>query len=166
MGATIFVVVAVLTLGQSLRVVILTKLSSLAAFKVVILTTCSAASEKYLIKMTIFSRQCCQFMRGVHQSDHYSDVTMNATASQITGVSIIYSTGCSGADQRKNQSSASLAFVRGIHRSPVNSPHKGWGTRKMFLFDDVIIILLYSSHVLMFIIYHTTHNKVYPNLIL
>ena len=45
---------------------------------------------------------------------------------------------CSDADQRKHQSSVSLAFVRGIHRSPVNSPHKGPVTRKMFPFDDVI----------------------------
>ena len=39
----------------------------------------------------------------------------------------------------KHQSSASLAFVRGIHRWPVNSPHKGPVTRKMFPFDDVIM---------------------------
>ena len=43
------------------------------------------------------------------------------------------------ADQRKHQSSASLAFVRGIHRWPVNSPHKGPVTQKMFPFDDVIM---------------------------
>ena len=42
-------------------------------------------------------------------------------------------------DQRKHQSSASLAFVRGIHRRPVNSPHKGPVMRKMFPFDDVIM---------------------------
>ena len=40
---------------------------------------------------------------------------------------------------RKHQSSASLAFVRGIHRSPVNSPHKRPVTRKMFPIDDVIM---------------------------
>ena len=45
----------------------------------------------------------------------------------------------SGADQRKNQRSASLAFVRGIHRWPVNSPHKRPVTRKMLPFDDVIM---------------------------
>ena len=44
-------------------------------------------------------------------------------------------------DQRKHQSSASLAFVRGIHRGPVNSPHKWPVTRKMFPFDDVIMSL-------------------------
>ena len=56
---------------------------------------------------------------------HYSDVIMSEMASHITGVSIVYSTVCSGADQRKHQSSASLALVGGIHRWPVNSPHKG-----------------------------------------
>ena len=44
-----------------------------------------------------------------------------------------------GADQRKHQSSTSLAFARGIHRWPVNSPHKRPVTRKMFPFDDVIM---------------------------
>ena len=57
--------------------------------------------------------------------------------SQITSVSIVYLIFCSGADQRKYQSPASLAFVSGIHRWPVNSPHKGPVTRKMFSFDDV-----------------------------
>ena len=42
--------------------------------------------------------------------------------------------------QQKHQSSASLAFARRIHRWPVNSPHKGPVTRKMFSFDDVIMI--------------------------
>ena len=45
----------------------------------------------------------------------------------------------SGADQRKHQSSESLAFVRGIHRRPVNSPHKWPVKRKKFPFDDVIM---------------------------
>ena len=47
---------------------------------------------------------------------------MSTVASQITGVSIIYSTVCSSADQRKHESSVSLALVRGSHRWPVNSP--------------------------------------------
>ena len=70
---------------------------------------------------------------------------MISMASQITGVSIVYSTLCSGADQRKHQSSASLAFVRGIHRWPVDSPHKGPVTRKMFPLDDVITIFFLIS---------------------
>ena len=64
---------------------------------------------------------------------------MGAMASQITGSSIVYSTVGSDADQRKHQNSASLAFVRGIHRWPVNSQHKRPVTRKMFPFDDVIM---------------------------
>ena len=70
---------------------------------------------------------------------YYNDITMNAMASQITSLTIVYSTVYSRADQRKHQSSASLAFVWGIHRSPVNSPHKGPVTQKMFPFDDVIM---------------------------
>ena len=64
---------------------------------------------------------------------------MGPIASQITSLSIVYSTVYSSADQRKQQSSASLAFVWGIHRGPVNSPHKWPVTRKMFPFDDVIM---------------------------
>ena len=47
-------------------------------------------------------------------------------------------------------SSASLAFVRGIHRWPVDSPHKGPVTRKMLPFDDVIIgrRLIYTSYIM------------------
>ena len=67
---------------------------------------------------------------------------MGAMASQITSLTIVYSAIYSGADQRKHQSSASLAFVRGIHRSPVNSQHKRPVTRKMLPFDDVIMTSL------------------------
>ena len=64
---------------------------------------------------------------------------MSTIASQITSLTIVYSTVYLGADQSKHQSSASLAFVWGIHRGPVNSPHKWPVTRKMFPFDDVIM---------------------------
>ena len=64
---------------------------------------------------------------------------MGAMASQITSLTIVYSSVYSGADQRKHQSTASLAFLRGIHRWPMNSPHKGQVTRKMFPFDHVIM---------------------------
>ena len=67
---------------------------------------------------------------------------MDTIASQMTSLIIVYSTVYSDADQRKPQSSASLAFVRGIHRWPVNSPHKGPVTRKMFPFDDVIMMYI------------------------
>ena len=70
---------------------------------------------------------------------HNSDVIMTTMAYQITGVSAVFSAVCS--DQRKHQRSA--AFVRGTHRCPVDSPHKGQVTRKMFPFDDVI---MYGTH--------------------
>ena len=72
-------------------------------------------------------------------TSHNNDVLMSAMTSQITGASVVCSTVGSGTDQRKSQSSASLAFVRGIHRWPMNSPHKRPVTRKMFPFDEVIM---------------------------
>ena len=71
---------------------------------------------------------------------HYNDIIMGAIASQITIFMIDYPTVYSDADHKKHQSSASLAFVRGIHRWPLNSPHKWPLTRKTFPFDDVIMI--------------------------
>ena len=64
---------------------------------------------------------------------------MSAIASQITSLTIVYWSVYSDADQRKHQSSASLAFVQRSHRWPVNSPHRWPVTRKMFPFDDVIM---------------------------
>ena len=63
---------------------------------------------------------------------------MSAIECQINGILIVCSTVCSGADQRKHQSSASLAFVGGIHQWPVDSPHKGPVIWNMFPFDDVM----------------------------
>ena len=56
---------------------------------------------------------------------HYNDVIMSAMASQIASLTIVYSSVYSGADQRK----------------PVNSPHKWPVTRKIFPFDDVIMVI-------------------------
>ena len=78
-------------------------------------------------------------IHGIYRTQHYGDVIMGAIASQIASLTIVYSTVYSDADQRKHQSSASLAFVRVIHRGPVNSPHKWPVTQKMFPFDDVIM---------------------------
>ena len=71
---------------------------------------------------------------------------MTTMASQITSLTIVYPTVYLGADQRKHQSPALLAFVRGIHRGPVNSPHKGPETRKMFPLDDVITNAIWLCH--------------------
>ena len=77
----------------------------------------------------------------LYYSLHYSDVIIRVMSSQITSLTIIYSTVYPGADQRKYQSSSSLAFVRGIHRGPGNSPHKRPVTRIMFPFDDISMSL-------------------------
>ena len=79
------------------------------------------------------------------QDCHYSNVIMGDMASQITSISTVCSVVCSGAHQRKHQSSVSLAFVMGIHRWPVDSPHKGPVMRKMFPFDDAIICIFYMG---------------------
>ena len=101
----------------------------------------------YLFSVTEFiwpSLQCiCLYVPGQGISSkprpstpsHYGDDIIGAIASQITSLTIVYSTVYSDADQRKHQSSASLAFMWG----PVNSPHKWPVTRKMFPFDDVIM---------------------------
>ena len=70
---------------------------------------------------------------------YYNDVIMSTMASQITSLTIAFSIVDLSADQRKHQSSALLAFVRGIHPRPVNTPHKGPVTRKFFPLDDVIM---------------------------
>ena len=67
---------------------------------------------------------------------------MGTMASQITSLTIVYSTVYSGVDQRKHQSFASLSFVRGIHRWPV--------TRKMFPLDDIIMQLHFHIHIKVF----------------
>ena len=90
--------------------------------------------NKHLLLQNIKTMLCDD--KGIH---YYGDVIMNTMASQGISLNIVYSSVYSGADQRKHQSSASLAFVRGIHRGPVNSPHKWPVTRKMFPFNDVIM---------------------------
>ena len=77
----------------------------------------------------------------------YSDVIMSTVASQITSLMIVYSTTHSGADPREHQSSASLAFVREIHRGPVNSPHKRPVTWKMFPVDDIIMSWQHDGYI-------------------
>ena len=91
----------------------------------------------FLYSCFLYSTACQ--VNNKQYSPHHGDVIMGTIASQITSLTIVYSTVYSDADQRKYQSSASLAFVWGIHRGPVNSPHKWPVTRKMFPFDDVIM---------------------------
>ena len=71
--------------------------------------------------------------------EHYNDIMMSMMASQITSLKVIYSTVYSGVDQRKHHSSASLAFVRGIHQGQVNSPDKWPEMWQMFPLYNVIM---------------------------
>ena len=99
----------------------------------------------YMVTVSMWNLEfCCCFalVDFVRTAAQYGDVIMSTTASQITSLTIVYLTVYSGADQRKRQGSASLAFVRGIHRRLVNSPQKVPVTRKIFPFDDVIMTTL------------------------
>ena len=87
----------------------------------------------------LFSDEMACFSFDSFLPRHYGDVIMGWMASQITNLTIVYLIVYSGAHQRKYQSFTSLAFVWGIHRGPVNSPHKWPVTWKMFPFDDVIM---------------------------
>ena len=85
--------------------------------------------EKWWCHFTTIFYQCYTLLGGVLQrisKCHYNDVIMGTIAYQITSLTIVYSIVYSDADQRKHQSSASLAFVWPV-------------TRKMFPFDDVIM---------------------------
>ena len=103
---------------------------------------CAASSWLYSSKIQGFLRigMCYSVWVYLIRIIHYDDVIMTMLASQITSLTVVYSIVYSGVNQRKHQSSASLAFVREIHRGPVNFPHKWPVTRKMFPFDDVIML--------------------------
>ena len=131
------------------------------------MTSCLVSGDIYTTKMLFSSLRKILLRCAVdHKNatdtypDHYNDVIMGGMASQITSLTIVYSTVYSGADQGKHQSSASLAFVRGIHRWPVNSPHKWPVTRKMFPFDDVIMSQMLRLYYWCRLILHT-NNPVY-----
>ena len=93
--------------------------------------------SKWSVHRYCYTGPSLQWTDRVNKLKHYGDAILGAIASQITNVTVVYSTVYSDADQRKHQSSASLAFVRRNHRGPVNSPHKWPATRKMFPPDDV-----------------------------
>ena len=90
-------------------------------------------------KSSWFTMAIPEFVYVVRRQIHYNDIIMGAMASQITSLTIVYSTVYSGAGQRKHQNSASMAFLRWFHRWPVNSRYKWPVTRKKFPFDDVIM---------------------------
>ena len=106
--------------------------------------------NRFIIVFSVTS-MCCQWY-----CTHYTDVIMGAIASQITNLTIVYLTVYSDADQRKHQSSTSLAFVRGIHRGAVNSSHKWPVPQKMFPFDGGIMQTtnIFMLYVMSDVIFH------------
>ena len=86
---------------------------------------------------------------------HYNDVIMGTIASQISSLTIVYSTAYSGADQRKHQLRVT-GLCAGNLPGPVNSPHQWPVTRKIFPFDDVIMII-FTFHTI-----HSPNKKMLP----
>ena len=121
----------------------------------------SASPSECTMLTPMLSRVKCH--QNVVQYDmmlqHYGDVIMGTIASEITSLTIVYSTVYSDADQRKHQSSMSLAFVWG----PVNSPHKWPVTRKMFPFDDVIMNCSDTIRIWIRAWTHRRHSIPHPN---
>ena len=87
---------------------------------------------------------------------HNSDVIMAVMTSQVTSHLIVYLAVYSGADQRKHQNSKSLAFVQGIYRWAVNSPHKWPVMWKIFPFDDVMMMLVVCALLCFVLIWYDT----------
>ena len=75
----------------------------------------------------------------LRETIHYDDVRMGAIASQITSLAIVYSAFYSGVYKKKTSKLRVTGLCVGNSPGPVNSPHKGPVTRKMFPFDDVIM---------------------------
>ena len=109
------------------------------------------------VESYFFHSQRHRFTRHPWKQLHYSDVIVSPMASWVTGVSSVYLTVWSGVDQWKQQSSASLAPVRGIHRWPGNSSHKGPVTRIMFPFDDVIVLIFHMRPYIILCICNQNH---------
>ena len=100
--------------------------------------TCRLHKAGYWTIVAHLSQNC----HGIHESLQWRHNECDGVSNHQPHA--VYASLYSGADQRKHQSSASLAFVRGIRRWQVSSPHKGLVTRKMFPFDDIIMVISIS----------------------
>ena len=107
--------------------------------------TCDSLKYFLFTNILLYTHKATIFAMGWKL--HYDDVIMSAMASQITSLTSVCSNFHSGVDQRIHQRSASLAFVWGIQRPPVNSPHKRPVTRKRFyLMTSSWMRLKYNAH--------------------
>ena len=108
-----------------------------------ILQSCLSVSVKSLFMRSVtHETEAAQSIRVYWQTLQWRHNGLDGVSNHSTSLTIVYSAVYSGADQTKNPSSASPAFVQGFHRGPVYFPHKGPVTRKMFPFHDVIIFYL------------------------
>ena len=107
---------------------------------------------------------------------HYIDVIMTTMASQITSLTMVYSTVYSDANQKKISKLRITGLCVGNSPEPVNSPHKGPVTRKMFTFGDVIMLKVpdpchrmlhvsHDSHYLSCIFVGECHDGIYDDVI-
>ena len=93
------------------------------------------------VRSLIFNRTgWSEVILAPHGRGHYNDVIMTTMASQITSLTVVYSTVYSDADQRKHQKLRVTGLCVGNSPGLVNSPYKGPVMRKMFPFDDVIML--------------------------
>ena len=76
----------------------------------------------------------------MHDNLHYNDVTMSAMASQITSLTIVYSTVIQAQIKENLKVPRHWPLYEEFTGDQVNSPHKRPVTRKMFPFDDVIML--------------------------
>ena len=94
---------------------------------------------------------------------HYSDVIMGVMGSQITSLTIVYSTVYSGADQRKHQSSASLAFMQGNHRWQNTDIHVSLPVKKLLGIWVHGLHELTGADNIFITIRNTTRPYIHPN---
>ena len=97
-------------------------------------------------KIVIHGNSCIILYISITQSQYHDCRWPGDTRSQV--ISSISIDTVSGADQRKHQSSASLAFLLGIHRWPLNSLHKWPVMWKMLPLDDVIMSIMFGSYII------------------
>ena len=107
--------------------------------------SCTNPSKWYLL----FDLDCALTQGSDFESKHYNDTIMGAIASQIIQPHDCLLNCLFRRITKKTSNLRVTCFARGINRWPLNSPHKGSVTRKMFPFDDVImrgqVVLLWCA---------------------
>ena len=106
-------------------------------------------------KQATMLMQICH-MDHIMWCEHYSNVTMGAVASQITGIWAVWSVVGSGVHQRKHQSCASLALVRGVHQKTNNAEKVSiwwryhdkalWPLNNVFMFKGIPSTAINLNH--------------------